>query len=156
MWDDNIVSQMERLPDAYAEIQGTADYPDIHGQVSFYDVFNGTIVTAEIQGLPANAGPFFGFHIHERNTCTGDSTDLLKNTGKHFNPHNQEHPHHVGDLPVLLSVKGTAWSSVYTGKFHPEDVIGRTVVIHLHPDDYRTQPAGDSGMKIACGIIKER
>ena len=147
---------MERLPDAYAEIQGTADYPDIHGLVSFYNVFNGTIVTAEIQGLPADAGPFFGFHIHEGNTCTGDSTDLLKNTGKHFNPQNQEHPYHAGDLPVLLSVKGTSWSSVYTGQFYPEDVIGRTVVIHLHPDDYRTQPAGDSGMKIACGIIKER
>lgn len=147
---------MECMPDAYAEIQGTADYPDIHGLVSFYDVFNGTIVTAEIQGLPADAGSFFGFHIHEGNTCTGDSTDLLKNTGKHFNPQNQEHPYHAGDLPVLLSVKGTAWSSVYTGKFHPENVIGRTVVIHLHPDDYRTQPSGDSGMKIACGIIKEK
>ncbi|MGN0354088.1 MAG: superoxide dismutase family protein [Muricoprocola sp.] len=151
--------QIECTPDAYAEIQGTADYPDIHGLVSFYNVFNGTIVTAEIQGLPNSPIPdtelFFGFHIHEGSICSGDQTDLLKNTGKHFNPTNREHPYHIGDLPVLLSVNGTAWSSVYTGKFHPEDVIGRTVVIHLHPDDYRTQPAGDSGMKIACGIIKE-
>ena len=151
--------QRKQMPDAYAEILGTANYPDIHGQVSFYDVFNGTVVIAEIQGLPdsenTDIGSFFGFHIHEGNACAGDQTDLLKYTGGHFNSQNKEHPHHAGDLPVLLSVRGTAWSSVYTGRFHPEDVIGRTVMIHLHPDDYRTQPAGDSGMKIACGVIKE-
>ena len=149
------MSQLKPMPDAYAKIEGTADYPDIHGLVSFYDVCNGSIVTAEIYGLPDthHTGSFFGFHIHEGNTCTGDQTDVLKNTGGHFNPQNQDHPHHVGDLPVLLSVNGNAWSSVYTGKFHPEEVIGRTVVIHLHPDDYRTQPSGNSGVKIACGII---
>ena len=46
--------------------------------------------------------------------------------------------------------------AVYSGRFHPEDVIGRTLVIHLYPDDFQTQPSGDSGMKIACGVIREQ
>lgn len=149
--------QPQRIPDAYAKIQGTVNYPDIHGHVSFYDVFDGTIIIAELLGLPdsesTDTGAFFGIHIHEGNACTGDKTELLKDTSGHFNPRKQEHPQHAGDLPVLLSFRGSAWSSVFTGRFHPEDVIGKTVVIHLHPDDYRTQPAGDSGMKIACGVI---
>ncbi|MBP3342443.1 MAG: superoxide dismutase family protein, partial [Peptococcaceae bacterium] len=63
---------------------------------------------------------------------------------------------HAGDLIPLLSVGGKAWSSFYTGRFYPEDIIGRTVVIHNMPDDFRSQPAGDSGEKIACGVIEEQ
>ena len=150
---------LKRIPDACAKIVGTADYPDIHGMVYFYDVFGGTIVAAEIYGLPDDENPengkFFGFHIHEGEKCTGNAEDPLKDTKAHYNPLNQEHPQHAGDLPMLLSVNGTAWTYVYTGRFYPENVIGRTVVIHLHPDDYHTQPSGDSGMKIACGEIIE-
>ena len=48
---------------------------------------------------------------------------------------------------------GYAWLQVYTGRFQPEDIIGKTVVLHGMPDDFHTQPSGDSGMKIACGEI---
>ena len=58
-----------------------------------------------------------------------------------------------GDLPPLLSDKGTAWMMVYTTRFFPEEVVGKTVVIHDMPDDFRTQPSGNSGEKIACGQI---
>lgn len=63
------------------------------------------------------------------------------------------HPEHEGDLPPLLSDKGTAWMMVYTTRFFPEEVVGKTVVIHDMPDDFRTQPSGNSGEKIACGEI---
>ena len=43
---------------------------------------------------------------------------------------------------------------IYTGRFYPMDVVGRTIVLHEMPDDFKTQPSGDSGMKIACGEIK--
>lgn len=60
-----------------------------------------------------------------------------------------------GDLPPLLSTHGAACSAVYTGRFYPDDVVGRTVVIHMNPDDFKTQPSGDSGEMIACGEIHE-
>ncbi|MEE1086353.1 MAG: superoxide dismutase family protein [Schaedlerella sp.] len=150
---------MIRVPDAYAEIRGTTKYPKINGKVCFYSVHGGTVIAAEIYGLPENGpqmiGNFFGFHIHEGNVCSGDASDLLKNTGGHYNPLNTKHPDHAGDLVPLLSVGEKAWSLFYTGRFYPEDVVGKTVVIHDMPDDFRSQPAGDSGEKIACGVILE-
>ena len=66
----------------------------------------------------------------------------------------EEHPRHAGDLPPVLGNDGTAWMEIYTGRFYPMDVVGRTIVLHEMPDDFKTQPSGDSGMKIACGEIK--
>lgn len=150
---------MKQIPDAYARIQGISNDSTINGKICFYEVHGGTIVTAEVYDLPENEkqmiGSFFGFHIHEGTTCSGDEDDPLKNTGGHYNPTKMEHPNHAGDMIPLLSVGKKAWSSFYTGRFYPEDVIGRTVVIHAMPDDFRTQPSGDSGEKIACGVIKE-
>lgn len=75
-------------------------------------------------------------------------------TKGHYNPEKEEHPRHAGDLPPVLSNDGTAWMEIYTGRFYPMDVVGRTIVLHEMPDDFKTQPSGDSGMKIACGEIK--
>ena len=112
---------------------------------------------AEVSGLTeAGTGQeqgFYGFHIHEGASCTGKQSDSFANTGGHYNPGNKSHPQHAGDLPPLLSDAGEAWMSVYTSRFFPEDVIGKTVVIHDRPDDFHTQPSGDSGEKIACGKI---
>lgn len=63
------------------------------------------------------------------------------------------HPFHAGDLPPLLSCKGRAYLAVITGRFCVKDVIGRSVVIHAGPDDLHTQPAGNAGAKIGCGVI---
>ena len=149
-----------QLPDACARIRGIAKYPAIRGRVCFYSVHGGTVITAEVYGLPEREeqmiGNFFGFHIHEGDACSGDKSDPLKNTGAHYNPKGKAHPDHAGDLIPLLSVGGKAWSSFYTGRFYPEDIIGRTVVIHDMPDDFHSQPAGDSGEKIACGVIEEQ
>lgn len=121
---------------------------------------------AEIPGLrpPGNASPmlcqmsgshFFGFHIHEGNRCgrTTPDADAFSAAGGHFNPWNCPHPYHAGDLPPLLSSNGYAWLSVYTERFSSMDVLGRTVIIHDMPDDFTSQPAGNSGKRIACGRI---
>ena len=154
-----MIEKLKAAPEANADIRGTEEYPEIHGRITFYDVFGGTVLMAEIYGLPdednETAGHFFGFHIHEGGACTGDDADLLKNTGGHYNPEGKAHPEHAGDLPPLLSTRGAAWMAVYTGRIHPEEVIGKTVVIHLQPDDFHSQPSGDSGIKIACGVIRE-
>lgn len=154
-----MVEKLNGMPEAYAEIEGIEKYPDIHGSVYFFDVYEGTILMAEIYGLPdekMSGGQFFALHIHEGNACTGDMEDPLKNTGEHLNPEQMGHPQHKGDLPSLLSVNGSAWMAVYTGRFHPEDIIGKTVVIHSGSDDFRTQPSGNSGVKIACGVVEEQ
>lgn len=153
--DENLNDSMDTMPDAYAAIRGSGNSP-IRGDVYFYGVHGGTIVVAKIYGLPENdAGNFYGFHIHEGSSCTGDNSDPFKNTGDHYNPTKAEHPKHAGDLPVLMGNDGTAWCEVYTNRFNPEDVVGKTVVIHDMADDFRSQPSGDSGTKIACGEIRE-
>lgn len=65
------------------------------------------------------------------------------------------HPLHVGDLPPLLENNGYAYMSVLTNKFKISDIIGKTVIIHDMPDDSTTQPSGNSGKKIACGVIRK-
>lgn len=143
-------------PAATAKIEGSKKYNSIRGRVDFYDTYGGTVVIARIWGIPKEFGDsFFGFHIHEGGVCAGNNEDPFTETGHHYNPDNKPHPEHAGDLAPLLGNKGTAWMAVYTDRFYPEDLIGKTVVIHSKPDDFKTQPSGDSGEKIACGEIKE-
>ena len=102
------------------------------------------------------SGGVFGFHIHEGNACTGNENDPFANAGGHYNPTNCPHPYHAGDLPPLFSNNGYAFMSVLINKFTVNEIIGRTVIIHSQPDDFTTQPSGNSGKKIACGEIIEQ
>lgn len=136
---------------ASACIRGKRD-SCITGTVRFYRQGNWTVVVADICGLPESETGFFGFHIHEGGNCRGES---FANTGSHYNPCEQPHPMHAGDLPPLLGCHGKAYMAVFTERFLPEEVVGRTVVIHSQPDDFHTQPAGNAGEKIACGVIRK-
>jgi Cu-Zn family superoxide dismutase len=148
---------------AGAVIQGGPLAPQITGMVCFTDVPGGTMVSAEINGLPpylaaqndeSPIGPH-GFHIHEYGNCdVGDPADPFKAAGDHWNPYNQPHGNHAGDFPVLFSNSGYAWMCFFTDKFKPSDVIGKAVIIHQNPDDYRSQPAGNAGKRLACGVIQ--
>lgn len=153
MWEA-LCPLLNKLPQRYARIRGSVEYPMIEGMVLFYRFREGTVVVADISGLPKTDTGVFGFHVHEGASCTGDEQDWFKNTGGHFNPYQKEHPGHAGDMPVLFSNKGKAWSAFYTERFLPGEVATKTVVIHDMPDDFRSQPAGMSGKKIACGIIE--
>lgn len=133
-------------PDAVACVRG----PQVNGTVKFYQRCDGTLVVAEICGLPQSETNFFAFHIHEGGDCSGEG---FPNTGNHYNPCEVEHPKHAGDLPPLLACNGKAYLAVLTGRFRVRDVVGRAAVIHSHPDDFHTQPSGGAGTKIACGVI---
>ncbi|MBE6718845.1 MAG: superoxide dismutase family protein [Ruminococcaceae bacterium] len=137
-------------PDAIANIQGDNRTPNLSGEVRFYQKDDCVLVMAKIEGLPPQRSGFYGFHIHEGDNCTGEN---FAGTGNHYNPSNQPHPDHAGDLPPLLLCNGGAYMTVKTDRFTVSDVIGRTVVIHDSPDDFTSQPAGNAGMKIACGVI---
>lgn len=141
------------MSEAAATLKGSAAYPKLEGTVRLFQTEKGVLVVADISGLPVQnyCGGVFGFHIHEGNSCGGDD---FADTKGHYNPNDCQHPYHAGDLPPLFSNNGSAWMAVLTDRFQLEEVIGRTVVIHLHPDDFMTQPAGNSGMKIACGVIR--
>ncbi|MBO8165152.1 MAG: superoxide dismutase family protein [Brevibacillus sp.] len=148
---------------AIAHIKGGPLAPQLRGTVVFTDVSGGAEVCAEISGLPpyqpgsANQAPIgpHGFHIHENGSCEiGDPDNPFQAAGEHWNPTDQPHGNHAGDFPVLFSNNGYAWMCFFTNRFRVADVIGKTVIIHQNPDDYRTQPAGDSGKRLACGIIQ--
>ncbi|MEY2797479.1 MAG: hypothetical protein RLZZ119_960 [Pseudomonadota bacterium] len=103
-----------------------------------------------------------GFHIHEKGDCS--APDAMSAAG-HFNPDGKPHGSpggshsHAGDLPNLKAdANGNA---NYSAKVHgitvntgPAGIVGRSVVIHRDPDDYKSQPAGNSGPRIACGLIR--
>lgn len=147
------------LPEAYAFLYGSSDYPELSGAAYLYPLWGGTLMVTEVSGLPFSeqtcAERIFGFHIHEGSTCTGTKEDPFADTKMHFNPEGCPHPEHAGDLPPLFGNRGYALAIFYTERFYPEEVIGRTLVIHDRTDDFRTQPSGDSGKKIGCGEIKE-
>ncbi len=148
-----------RRPAARAQIRGDANHPSLTGDVSFYPVGGGVLVLADIHGLPVAGadcpGRFFGFHIHEGSACTGTERDPFADAKGHFNPQNCPHPQHAGDLPPLYAGQGHAWSVFLADRFTVDDIIGRTVVIHSNPDDFTSQPAGNSGSRIACGVIRK-
>lgn len=146
-------------PQARAQVFGSILQPDINGDVWFYQSEFGVLVVADIEGLPEGNGncgsPIFALHIHEGGSCSGNNLDPFANVGMHYNPFNCPHPQHAGDLPPLFSVKGNAFLAVLTDRFNVGDIIGKSIVIHSGTDDFRTQPSGNSGTKIACGEIKE-
>jgi Cu-Zn family superoxide dismutase len=128
------------------------------GEVTFEQVGDKVRVTAQLVRLPANVE--LGFHIHEKGDCSsGDGMSA----GGHFNPYGKPHGRgagrHAGDMPNLKSdAKGKAKLSVdldiITLKPGPASIIGRGVIVHAQPDDYTSQPVGNAGARLACGVIK--
>lgn len=131
---------------AHAHIKGLSDYSDIHGSISFKQLSNGVLVVSEIFNLPHHEyGNVFAFHIHDGISCD--------DSGNHFNPTNTIHPYHAGDMPPLFENNGYAYLSFFTNRFKVSDIIGNVVIIHENPDDFKSQPSGNPGKKIACGKI---
>lgn len=145
----------QNTPQAMAWVTGDSSVPGLSGLVKFYDTpYEGVLVEAEVFGLPDRSIPgssdFYALHIHE----FGDCSQRFTQTGEHYNPTMQLHPYHAGDLLPLMGNQGYAWSAFYDKRFRVPDIIGRSVIIHSQRDDFTSQPAGDPGMKIGCGVIQ--
>ena len=148
---------------AVAYITGGPSNPEIRGTVTFTKVTGGTEVAVQVYGLPSYkpaadgnppVGPH-GFHIHETGNCTaGNPAEPFSLAGGHWNPTNQPHGNHAGDFPVLFSNNGYSRMTFFTNQFRVDQIIDRAVIIHESPDDYRTQPSGASGRRLACGVIQ--
>lgn len=142
-------------PDAVAWVTGNRSYPGLSGLVKFYNTeYEGTLVEAEFFGLPNVSTPgatdFYAMHIHEH----GDCTPPFDKTGEHYSLTPEPHPMHSGDLLPLLGNQGYAWAAFYDKRIVTPELMGRSVIVHRMRDDFTSQPSGDSGEKIACGVIR--
>lgn len=155
---NNNIPLIKKQPQAAAVIKGSNEYPDIYGVVRFYTLKDGTLVYADIYGLPHSGDEcsqkVFGFHIHSGGSCTGNAEDPFADAGSHLDKNNCPHPSHTGDMPPLFGSSGKAISVFLTNRFSVDEVIGKVIIIHSIPDDFTTQPSGNSGKKIACGVIR--
>lgn len=145
---------------AQAELKPTQGN-NARGTVTFTQQGNQVVVVAKLSGLTPGG---HGFHIHEKGDCSApDATSA----GGHFNPdskkhgHPQQGEHHAGDLPMLeADANGnasmtTTLSGISLAK-GDNNIVGRGVIVHAAPDDFKTQPTGNSGGRVACGVIAAR
>lgn len=155
---DRFTKALTKAPDAAAAMAGSPDYPEIRGTVRFYQTNCGVLVAADIKGLPTELdtckSPVFAFHIHAGASCSGTGEDPFSDALTHYNSCNCGHPHHAGDMPPLFGCGSCAFSVFLTNRFRIDEIIGKTVIIHSGADDFTSQPAGNAGSKIACGVIK--
>ena len=146
-------------PRAAAKLEPTKG-SSVGGTVNFMQVGDNVRVVANVTGLQPNGE--FGFHIHEVGDCS--SGDGMSTKG-HFNPYGKPHAHagtperHAGDLPSLRSDAGgnakvDADVDIITVANGPASIVGRGLIVHAQPDDYKTQPTGNAGARSACAIIR--
>jgi Cu-Zn family superoxide dismutase len=147
-------------PTAQAQVQARSG-SQVSGTVSFTPRGDAVVVEARLSGLAP--GPH-GFHVHEAGDCSAADASSAKG---HFNPTAQRHGHHgtaerhAGDLPNLVAdASGMAIYRAEVSSLRLTEgatgIVGRSVVIHADADDYQSQPAGNSGKRIGCGVIALR
>ena len=129
------------------------------GEVTLVQTPNGTLLHARLTGLPAGA---HAFHVHTVGKCEPP----FKSAGGHFNPGGHKHGlfaeggMHAGDMPnIHVPDSGALEIEVLNAQLMLDaslfDDDGAAIVIHAGPDDYRTDPAGAAGPRIACGVIEK-
>ncbi|MGO4259758.1 superoxide dismutase family protein [Lysobacter sp. TAB13] len=133
----------------------------VSGKLTLRPMGDGVHLTGEIGGLAPNST--HAIHIHEKGDCSAADAS---SAGGHFNPAGQPHgqvdhgAHHAGDMDNLVAnAEGVAQvnahaSGVTLGGGAPNDIAGRGVIVHASADDYKTQPTGNAGGRLACGVIK--
>jgi Cu-Zn family superoxide dismutase len=147
---------------AWAEIRNAGGQPV--GTTTFTQVGGALRVVLEVQGLPPGAK---AVHLHAVGRCEGPG---FTSAGGHFNPHGRQHGAlnpagpHAGDLPnITIGADGkgrlestTELMTLLSGPTSLFDTDGSALVIHAAPDDFRTDPTGNSGARIACGVITRK
>lgn len=120
----------------------------------------GVLIEVEVSNLPPNS--WVAFHVHENGRC--DAASHHESAGGHFNPDKKEHGFlaaegpHAGDMPnIYVGADGTARAHVFNDLVTLNDknaIRGKALMIHARSDDYRSQPSGDAGDRLACGVIQ--
>jgi len=147
---DAVVATATLSPSSDSKVRGTVTFIQDSGKVR---------VEAQVTGLTPGD---HGFHIHEKGDCSASDAS---SAGGHFNPDGMphggpgEHQRHVGDFGNLTAdangaarYSGTFSNLVFDG---PRSVLGKAVIVHAQPDDLKTQPTGNAGGRVACGVIEK-
>ncbi|HLO64351.1 MAG TPA: superoxide dismutase family protein [Azonexus sp.] len=146
-------------PMASADLQARSG-SSVSGKVTFTEMNGRLRVDAQVAGLTPGE---HGFHVHEAGDCSAPDASSAKG---HFNPAGKAHGHHAspehhgGDMPNLVA--NANGEARFSGEIDGlslngrTGVMGRSIVIHADPDDYKSQPAGNSGKRVACGVIASR
>lgn len=133
----------------------------VSGRLSLMPMGGGVHLRGEVGGL--SPGSSHGFHIHEKGDCSAADAG---SAGGHFNPSAARHgragrgAHHAGDADNLVAdARGVAKVDVHIvgltlGGGAATDIAGRAVVVHAMADDYTSQPAGNAGARVACGVVR--
>ena len=127
----------------------------VKGEVLISDLGNQRLrISVNASGVPAGA---HGFHIHEVGDCSAPDASSAKG---HYNPGASQHghhahaTHHAGDLPNLTAdAAGVVNYQAEISGVSLAEIAGRSLIMHADPDDYQSQPAGNSGKRIACAVI---
>lgn len=153
--------QAPGLETATATLQGAPGDTDFKGTVTFTPEGDGVRVVAHLEGVD-QAGAH-GFHVHETGECThGEGDKHFTSAGGHFNPAGVEHacpptePRHAGDLGNIEVTNGTGHAEISTNLLSlsgPNSVVGKAIILHAKADDCKTQPTGDAGDRLACGVV---
>lgn len=146
---------------AAAKLQPTEN-SRVAGLVTFTEVEGGVLIQANLQGLEQQR---HGFHIHQFGDCSAPDAS---SAGGHFNPDGSPHGgpddppgrRHAGDLGNIDA--GPEGGGNYDRIDRviqlrgPQSIVGKAVVVHAHEDDLQTDPTGESGARLACGVIEEQ
>ena len=137
----------------------SATVPGLTGAAKLMPGDNLLKLHVHVKGL--EPGSTHGMHIHENGLCQGPD---YKSAGDHFNPHKTKHggpndqQRHIGDFGNLKAdATGTIKQDIVLKGFDPaemESLLGKAVILHAKADDLKTQPTGDSGDRLACGLIQ--
>lgn len=132
----------------------------VSGKATLVPMAGGVHITGTVGGLPPNSA--HGFHVHEKGDCSAVDAS---SAGAHFNPFASAHgkaasgAHHAGDMDnVSADAEGVAKLDIHVtgvtlGGGAINDIAGRALIVHAAPDDYTSQPAGNAGARVACGVI---
>ncbi len=142
-------AKAELAPASKSKVKGTIEFKEVDGGVE---------VTANVEGLKAGD---HAYHVHEKGDCSApDATSA----GGHFNPSNHKHgapdaeEHHEGDFGNLTAGKDGKATKTFVMKGitladGPTSIVGKGFIVHEKKDDFKTQPTGNAGGRIACGVI---
>jgi superoxide dismutase, Cu-Zn family len=157
---DDAADEMATEPLTAIAVLEARSGSDVSGTITFTEVAEGVRVTGEIRGL--EPGPR-GFHVHEHGDCSAEDA---MSAGGHFNPTDAPHgaphgdQHHVGDMGnVVADDEGVAridevFQFLTLEEGQPNTIVGRSVIVHADEDDLESQPTGDAGARLGCGVIE--
>lgn len=144
-------------PDSAVAVLHPTSKGKAHGTVLFKQKDGHVHITGVVEGLTPG---LHGFHVHEYGDCSADDAS---SAGGHFNPTGMPHggpkdkKHHVGDLGnIQANEQGRATIDMKVNDLllsGPHSIIGRGLIVHAKADDLKSQPSGDAGDRVACGVI---